>query len=72
MIHKTQDIITSRVSVSFRAFNGNSIINKNRLLTGCDTKQTYIKNNQALYTWILNQFDKNKVDELKASDLFRK
>lgn len=72
VIHKTQDTLTSRVSVSFRAFNGNSKINKHRMLSGCDTKQTFIKNNQPLYTWILNQFDKHKVDEITPLELFGK
>jgi hypothetical protein len=69
VIHKTQDTLTHRVSVSFRVTNGNALINKNLLITGCERKQRYIKGSPELYNSILGVFEKLGKDEITANEL---
>lgn len=68
VLHQTQDADTRRVAMSIRAINGDGVIKKSILLSGSDTKKTYIKNNP-LYQRILDAFDKNQTDEIRIADL---
>jgi ectoine hydroxylase-related dioxygenase (phytanoyl-CoA dioxygenase family) len=62
VIHKTQDILTDRCSVTVRCTNGNSVLNKHRLINGSQKKKTMIKNNQRMYDNILRAFgDKEEI-----------
>jgi len=56
VIHATQDSKTRRLAISIRCANGNGIISKSRLLSGCRTKQFYIQNNNNQYQRLLAAF----------------
>jgi len=72
MIHRTQDTTTSRISVSFRATQGSALISKERLLSGCATKQEYIKKNPKQYESFLKAFEKLGKDSITAHELLGK
>lgn len=72
IIHKTQDSLTSRISVSFRATQGNALISKQRLVNGCTTKQNFIKKNPRHYEMLLKTFDRLGKDNITAFEHFGK
>ena len=71
IIHRTQDNLTNRTSVSFRAHCGSSIINKDRLFAGCKQKKLIIEKNKFYYNWIRSRFDQLGRDEITAAELFK-
>ena len=70
IIHRTQDTETNRISVSFRATQGNALISKERLLSGCAIKQDFIKKNSNQYEGFLKTFEKLGKDTITARELF--
>jgi len=66
LIHKTQDALTHRVAASFRITNRDALINKNILLSGCESKKGFIQRNSELFNRALAVFDKFETDELPA------
>ena len=71
MIHQTQDNLTTRTSVSFRAHCGKALINKTRLFSGCAQKKLIIEKNSSYYNWIKSRFDLLGKDDITAAELFK-
>ena len=72
MIHRTQDTTTGRISVSFRATQGSALISKERMFSGCATKQGYIKKNPRQYEGFLKTFERLGKDTITANELLGK
>lgn len=68
IIHKTQDTLTARTAVTVRCTDGNIMVNKNKLLSGCEKKLKMIKNNQRMYDNIISKFGDN--DEISAKEFY--
>jgi len=72
IIHKTQDLNTSRLAISLRCFNSNAIISKKELLHGGRVKQRFIENNSGMYKLLRSMFDESNTDTVTAEQLFSK
>jgi ectoine hydroxylase-related dioxygenase (phytanoyl-CoA dioxygenase family) len=69
VIHKTQDNSTHRVAISIRAIDGNALVSKEKLQTGCEKKKKYITSNQPYYDSIFELFETAKTDIIMSSDI---
>lgn len=58
VIHKTQDTVTNRISMSIRCTRGAAPINKTILAQGGNAKKRYIKNNPRPYKILSELFEK--------------
>ena len=56
-IHKTQDILTSRVAISARRLLTTSIVNKSHFDLTSPVKKQIVENNPVMYQKILNKFE---------------
>lgn len=73
IIHKTQDLNTNRLAISFRCFNSRATISKTNLVRpGSYKKQRFIKNNSVPYKILLSMFDDLNTDSITAQQLFLK
>ena len=70
IFHKTQDIETKRVAISIRAYNSNTILKKDVLLSGGNVKKRMIKDNPEPYESILNYFNEHSLNECYLRDVF--
>jgi hypothetical protein len=70
VIHKTQDLNTDRLSLSFRCFNRDAIISKKELDNGGDYKKKFIKNNSKLYNLLNTLFENSGTGTITAKELF--
>jgi hypothetical protein len=69
IIHKTQDIETCRTAISIRAINRNTILYKEKLVTGCAHKQKMIERNPLPYKKILQYFENNNITECSIAEI---
>lgn len=69
IIHKSQDNIAPRTAASFRVFD-NSIINKQKLLSGGKEKQDYLANNRERIIPILSAFEYFGRDDITYTEYF--
>jgi hypothetical protein len=73
VIHKTQDLNTKRLAISFRSFNSDATISKAKLVCpGSYKKQRFIENNPEPYKILLSMFDELNTDSITAQQLFLK
>jgi len=56
VIHRTQDVLTNRLSVTIRCLDGNHVVNKKKMLTGCKEKISTITKNPEFYRTIVNAY----------------
>ena len=69
VIHRTQDEDTVRVSLSWRAANGNSIVRRKRLAAGGVRKAEMMRHHTVPYQRMFNAFDAAKKDEMPLREL---
>jgi ectoine hydroxylase-related dioxygenase (phytanoyl-CoA dioxygenase family) len=67
-IHRTQDNLTRRVALSMRCTNGNHVVNKTKILNGCEYKKTIIQYNKDMYATILERFGEQ--EEITINNMF--
>lgn len=67
IVHRTQDNLSNRVSVSIRCRNINGILTKNNLLTSCPHKDMMIKNNPEWYNNFMEKFE--STDQITIKDI---
>jgi len=71
IIHRTQDSLTDRTAVSFRAVSGSLVISKDKMFhSGCSHKKNLMLKNREYYAWILQQFNLLGKDKITALDLY--
>jgi ectoine hydroxylase-related dioxygenase (phytanoyl-CoA dioxygenase family) len=68
-IHRTQDNLTYRVSIGARAYNKNTVINKEQFLKRCDKKQDMISNNPGNFLKIESKLQ--TIEQLSILDLIK-
>jgi len=66
-IHRTQDTLTDRVSISIRRMDCNTIINKSNFDINSQVKEFIFKNSEDYYQKLISKFSNN--DEIKLGDL---
>jgi hypothetical protein len=69
VIHRTQDSLPDRVALSIRAINRNTILYKEKLVTGCAHKQKMIERNPLPYKKILQYFENNNITECSIAEI---
>jgi len=67
-IHRTQDTLTDRVSMSIRRMNSNTIINRSNFDFTSKAKEFILGNNREVYNKMIAKF--NNLDEIKLGELF--
>ena len=70
VIHKTQDRYSNRVAVSIRCYNGQSVITKDKFLSGCLEKKEYIKNNIGANAAFFEKFVMQNAQSCLLSDVY--
>jgi hypothetical protein len=70
VIHKTQDLNTNRISISFRCFNDAAILSKKELDKGGEYKKKFINSNINLYNLLETLFKKSITGTITAKQLF--
>jgi hypothetical protein len=68
LIHGTQDADTRRLAVTIRCMNSQQILHKERFMSGCQKKKTYIENNKQMYQRLFSIFENQET--VTVADLF--
>jgi hypothetical protein len=69
MVHRTQDNLDDRLSISIRCRNSNGILTKNNLLISCQYKDMMIKNNPEWYDDFMEKF--KSADQIKIKNIIK-
>lgn len=69
VIHRTQDVDTDRMAVSFRLFNTKARIHRSSLTPGCDFKAKWVAEQSVEWAARKQVFEKLGVDELSFGEL---
>jgi len=69
VFHRTQDVLTKRIAVSFRMVSSKSIVSRQRLLQGGPVKRRMLQSNPLLYTAALRCFHVLGRDEVTVGEL---
>ena len=69
IVHRTQDTDTQRVALSWRVANGDTVISRNRLASGCRQKAMMMRKHTAPYHQLFRAFELAGKDELTLREL---
>lgn len=69
IVHRTQDTDTERVALSWRVANGDTVISRTRLASGCWQKAVMMRKHTAPYHRMFQAFEQAGKDELTLREL---
>jgi hypothetical protein len=69
IFHKTQDANKERVAISVRCVNKNTVLTRDKFLSGCDVKHNMIKNNPIVYAKLTQKFINENVETMLLGEL---
>lgn len=69
VFHKTQDTNAERVAISIRCVNKNTVLTRDKFLSGCEVKHTMIKNNPVGYAKLTQKFINENVETMLLGEL---
>ena len=69
LFHKTQDLVDSRVAISIRCVNANTVLTRDKFINGCERKHNMIKNNQSGFAKLKQKFINENLETILLRDL---
>lgn len=69
-IHRTQDTLTHRVSITLSCMRSNGVIQKDYLTNAGGKREVYMKNNPKPYQRIVDKFEEKNVTEMTLGEVY--